>query len=145
VELRPAASTDSDAIAALFRRSFGGLTFLPTLHTPEEDRAHFRRVVHENEAWVADEDGLILGFATLRADELDHLYVDPPSQGRGVGSALLERAKELRPEGFRLWTFQRNEGAKRFYERHGFRAIRLTDGEHNEEREPDVLYEWTPS
>jgi hypothetical protein len=30
-----------------------------------------------------------------------------------------------------------------FYERHGFRAERETDGARNEEWQPDVLYRWT--
>jgi hypothetical protein len=41
-----------------------------------------------------------------------------------------------------LWTFQQNDGARRFYERHGLRLIRLTDGEDNEEKTPDALYAW---
>lgn len=40
-----------------------------------------------------------------------------------------------------LWTFARNEGARHFYESHGFVALRATEGE-NEEHEPDVLYAW---
>jgi ribosomal protein S18 acetylase RimI-like enzyme len=42
----------------------------------------------------------------------------------------------------RLYTFQENDGARRFYERHGFRAIEFGDGSNNEENCPDVLYEW---
>ena len=45
---------------------------------------------------------------------------------------------------FHLWVFQRNEGARRFYERHGLRLAALTDGAGNEEREPDARYEWRP-
>ena len=41
--------------------------------------------------------------------------------------------------------FQKNEGARRFYERHGFRLVRLTDGDGNMEKEPDALYEWRPA
>lgn len=41
----------------------------------------------------------------------------------------------------RLYTFQAHRSARRFYERHGFVAIELTDGSGNEERIPDVLYE----
>jgi GNAT superfamily N-acetyltransferase len=73
-----------------------------------------------------------------------HLYVHPDLQGRGIGDALLTRAKELRPDGFRLWVFQRNTNARRFYEHRGLRLVELTDGEGNEEREPDALYEWRP-
>jgi ribosomal protein S18 acetylase RimI-like enzyme len=73
---------------------------------------------------------------------LERLYVDPEAQNRGVGGALLKKAKELRPDGFVLWVFQKNEGARRFYERHGFRLVKLTDGAQNSEREPDALYAW---
>ena len=90
-----------------------------------------------------DEDGrsgLPLGDGML-----NHLYVDPDAMGGGIGTALLARAQERCPQGFRLWTFQQNKGARRFYERSGFRVVELTDGSGNEEREPDVLYEWKPS
>ena len=63
---------------------------------------------------------------------------------RGIGSALLERAKARMPGGFRLWVFQANTGARRFYERNGLRVVRLTDGSENEEETPDALYEWLP-
>ena len=129
----------------MFRRSFGTLTFLPTLHTPDEDREFFGRAVEEQEVWVWDEDGRVLGFAALGDGMLNHLYVDPDAMGGGIGTALLARRQERCPQGFRLWTFQQNKGARRFYERSGFRVVELTDGSGNEEREPDVLYEWKPS
>src|SRR5690348_18091950 len=102
---------DADAIAAMFRRSFGTLTFLPTLHTPEEDRRHFAKVLAEGEVWVAEEGGRLVGFAALSEELLEFLYVEPADHGRGVGSALLDRAKLARPEGFRFWVFQKNEKA----------------------------------
>jgi len=46
--------------------------------------------------------------------------------------------------GLRLFAFQRNAPARRFYEARGFIAKEFTDGATNMEREPDVLYEWTP-
>ena len=133
-----------NAIAALFRRSFGTLTFLPTLHTPEEDRAFFGGVVADRETWVWEEDGAILGFAALSDAELTHIYVEPDAHGRGIGGALLDRAKERRPDGFQLWVFQQNGSARRFYERRGFVFVRETDGSDNEERTPDALYAWHP-
>jgi putative acetyltransferase len=68
--------------------------------------------------------------------------VEPADQSRGVGSALLDQAKALRPQRLYLWVFQKNTGAIRFYERHGFRLVKLTDGAENMEREPDALYAW---
>lgn len=39
--------------------------------------------------------------------------------------------------------FQRNTGARAFYERHGFVAVDFNDGSRNEEKEPDATYRWT--
>src|SRR4051794_3659080 len=107
---------DGDEVAALFRRSFGTLTFLPTLHTPEEDRAFFGKAIEDGKVWVAEEDGRLVGFAALSEEMLEHLYVEPREHGRGVGSALLDRAKAARPDGFRFWVFQRNERARRVFQ-----------------------------
>jgi GNAT superfamily N-acetyltransferase len=143
--IRRAGPEDADAVAALFRRSFSTLTFLPTLHTADEDRRHFADVIGKAEVWVADDGARLQGFAALTSDMLEALYVEPDLHGQGFGSALLDHAKRLRPGGFQLWVFQKNERARRFYKRHGCRLVRLTDGAANEEREPDALYAWRPS
>lgn len=93
--------------------------------------------------FVFEEDGAVVGFSGLKDGELTHLYVDPTAQNRGVGSALVEHAKAESPGGLYLWVFQKNDGARRFYERHGFRLVELTDGSGNMEREPDARYAWT--
>ncbi len=122
---------------------------LEELHTPEDDRRFVRdHVLPNEEVWVAEVDGRTVGFAALGSrdgdDFLQHLYIAPEFQRSGVGSKLIDRAKERRPSGFRLWVFQENTGARRFYERHGLHVVELTDGSRNEEREPDALYEWVP-
>jgi putative acetyltransferase len=142
--IRRATAGDVDAVAALFRRSFGTLDFLPTLHTPDEDREFLGRVVAEQDVWVAEREGRILGFLSLDGKVGTFFYVDPEEHGAGVGSALFEEAQKARPAGFEFWVFQRNEKARRFYERRGCRAVRFTDGAGNEEKEPDVLYAWRP-
>jgi putative acetyltransferase len=142
--IRRAGPADVDAVVGVFEPSFATLDFLPHLHTHEEHLAFFGRCLAECESYVWD-DGAVRGFAILRGDELSHLYVAPDAFGRGVGSGLLETAKARRPGGFTLWVFQRNERARGFYERHGLRCVRLTDGSGNEERTADALYEWLPT
>ena len=122
------------------------LPYLPALHSDEETRRWIADVVFpDGEVWVAVLDGRVAGFAVLSGagrDHLDHLYVLPGLYGRGVGSALLARAKALSPGRLRLFTFQRNVRARAFYEARGFAVVDTNDGSRNEEREPDVLYEW---
>lgn len=76
---------------------------------------------------------------------IDQLYVLPGHVGRGIGARLLALAHAELPLPIRLYTFQPNVGARRFYERHGYEAIAFTDGIANEEKCPDVLYEYKPS
>lgn len=146
VRIRAATDDDADAIARLFIASFGTLTFLPKLHTDEETVDFITNtVVREQEVVVAESDDAPVGFVAMaHGDFVQHLYVHPEHQRRGIGSALLDRAKERMPDGFRLWTFQQNTAARRFYERHGLDVIELTDGAGNEEQTPDVLYGWRP-
>ena len=144
--LRSARPDDAPAVAEIFLAARAeAMPFLPEIHTDDETRTWIRDVVLPGyDVIVAETDNRLVGFAALDADLLGHLYVHPELQGQGIGDALLARAKELRPDGFRLWVFQRNLGARRFYERRGFRVVEVTDGAGNEEREPDVLYEWRP-
>jgi putative acetyltransferase len=123
-----------------------GMPWLPVLHSREDAIGYFAgQVLLREEVLVAEVNQLVVGFIALEGDYVDHLYVAPAFQGRGIGAKLLAMAKELRPDGLKLWTFQRNAGARRFYEARGFIASEFTDGSRNEEREPDVLYTWLRS
>jgi GNAT superfamily N-acetyltransferase len=116
----------------------------PPVHTDDEVHSFFAEVVvPSKESWVAVDDGRPVGVLVLDHDVVDHLYVHPHHQRRGIGTVLVRHAKRLRPSGLQLWTFQSNVGARRFYEAHGFVAVQTTDGD-NEEGAPDVRYEWRP-
>ncbi len=132
------------AAAALHRLAFfHAMPDMPVLHTPGEDVAYYTRVLFvRNTVWLACEGDGIAGFIAFRPGWVDQLYIHPDHQGRGLGSRLLRVAQEENPV-LRLWTFQRNAGARQFYERHGFLIEQETDGAGNEERQPDVLYRWT--
>ena len=132
---------ESDAVARLYRRTAEREWAFLYPHTPEEDRAHFRKAFERGPVWVAVEDATLVGFCAARRGWIDHLYVVHERHGRGVGRALLARTLAGRTR-VRLWTFQRNLRSRAFYRRQGFVEVRLTDGRANEENEPDVLLEW---
>jgi len=142
--VRRAREDESDAVAALFRLSKEtAMPYLPNLHTPEEDRAYVReRVFADCEVWLAERDDEIVGLIAFRTGWIDQLYAHPAHQRSGIGTALLQKAKDANDR-LQLWAFQRNESARRFYESQGFRVERTTDGGYNVEREPDLLYVWT--
>ncbi len=148
--LRPARHGDARECAHVYLRSRRfALPTVPVVH----DDADVRRwvadeVVGHAEVLVADLDGTVVGWMALSAAAvpdagwIDQLYLDPAWVGRGVGARLLERATARFPGGLELWTFQANEAARRFYARHGFAEVELTDGRANEERAPDVRLRW---
>lgn len=144
--IRRARPEDADAIAETFTAAFETLlSFLPDLHTHEEHRHFITELVpRDHEIWVAEDEGRVVALAAIGESTLGHIYVHPDFQRRGFGTALLDKTKELRPDGFTLWTFPANEQACRFYEGHGLHAIEHGDGSGNEEGVPDVRYEWLP-
>jgi ribosomal protein S18 acetylase RimI-like enzyme len=120
------------------------MPYLPEVHTDAEIAAWFagRLAATPDAFWIARDAHRVVGYLALHGTHLDDLYVRPGHQGRGVGSALLERAKVLSPRRLELAAFQENTRARAFYEARGFREVRRTDGD-NEEGLPDIHYEWS--
>ena len=129
--IRPARAQDLEALAELHHAiwldahaAFVGL--------PPEARGigWYREVIRPTleRTMVAHRDGTPLGYVTCLDELLDDIWVAPWVQGRGIG-ALLLRAGEaaIHANGFaeaRLECVAANQGARRFYERYGWRLAR---------------------
>lgn len=145
--LRPAGPEDLAAVSQVFRRALTGLaeprtqerwTQEPPTEEPStqerwmlEEQAALAERVASGDLWVAvsEADGAstVRGFADLEDRWLRSLYVDPDHAGTGVGSALLELAKALRPGGFGLWVAADNQAARDFYRRRGLLQLEHVD------------------
>ena len=149
VSVREATAEDAQAIADLYTeaRVHAVPQMPPAMHTNAEDRAYVARRMGEPEVtmWVAERDHELLGFATCTPTWLDSLYVRPDLTGRGLGALLLDVVEATHPEGYELWVFVSNVGARRFYERRGLVEVERTDGSDNEEKQPDIRMEWRPA
>lgn len=150
--LRPAVKADLDDVAVMFSRSRRAAvpSMPPPVHTVSEDRAWLGMRIDDQEpgdqeVWLAELDGRVVGLLLLEGRWLHSLYVDPAHQDHGIGSLLLDLAKGLRPDGLELWVFVSNQGARRLYRRAGFEEVERTDGAGNEERAPDVRMIWRPA
>jgi GNAT superfamily N-acetyltransferase len=132
--LRPAEPRDVEAIVGLIRglAEFEKLTHLLQV-TPEKLGPHLFGPKPVAEAFVAEVDGAIVGFAlfftnfsTFLAQPglyLEDLYVLPSHRGRGIGEAMLNRLARLAVERgygrFEWSVLDWNEHAIRFYQRMG--------------------------
>ena len=140
--LRPAVPADADAVADVHLASRRAAAMPPGIHPDADVRSWLSARIAQDDVWVAELDGQVVGYARFTATWLDDLYVTPAHAGRGIGGALLDVVKSLRPGGFGLWVFEMNEPARDFYLRREFVERERTDGRGNEEQAPDIRMEW---
>jgi len=147
IEFRRAWADDAEAIAGVWLASYRATYDFPPAHSDDEVGKWVREVlVPTRELWVATvPEAGVVALMALNSDMVDQLYVAPEWTGRGIGGHLIELAKDCRPGGLDLCTFQVNTGARRFYQRHGFLEIERGDGSGNEEGQPDLRCAWRPS
>jgi ribosomal protein S18 acetylase RimI-like enzyme len=125
------------AIAQLHLRTvvFAYDGIFPTEGSPPDlDELHRdwdRRLSRPGESVFVAERQTIIGSVIARLDadhptsgEVARLHVDPESWGQGIGTDLLQHAlSELDQRGCSgvgLWVLERNDRARRFYERNGW-------------------------
>ncbi|GHG24990.1 MULTISPECIES: GNAT family N-acetyltransferase [Amycolatopsis] len=126
--IRPATVADAEAIGEVHVRSwqaaYEGLIpadFLARLSASSRAAAWARRIGGGGRVLVAEEDGVIAGFAAFGPSHLYALYLLPEFWGRGLGRALHDRAvEEMSGESAVLWVLATNERAKAFYVRQGW-------------------------
>ncbi len=146
--LREATLLDSITIADIYLESRKKLlAYAPLAHTDANIRNWVRdTLIPTGQVTVAERNGQILGMMALLTEQnlgwVEQLYILPTEISQGIGSALIELAKKTLGSPIQLYTFQENLIAKRFYERHGFKAILFRDGSENEENCPDILFRW---
>lgn len=142
--LRDGVAGDAPWMTDVFVRSRA--VAMPWLARPHDDAATRRWIEQVVLAGpgvtVACDGSRPLGFAVVDADRLEHLYVDPGEQGRGIGRSLLEHAQRASNGRLALQVFTANERARRFYRAAGFVLVGESDGSRNEEHEPDCTYVW---
>jgi GNAT superfamily N-acetyltransferase len=152
VSFRSATQADSEQVAAIYlasRKAF--LSYAPLAHSDDAIRRWIvDQLIPSGGVTVVVPDGPLakpLGMMALSTAEnvgwIDQLYLRRSAVGKGLGARFVESAKAKLGSPIRLYTFQANNGARRFYEGHGFRVLEFGDGSGNEEGCPDVLYEWT--
>jgi ribosomal protein S18 acetylase RimI-like enzyme len=128
VTLRPAAPDDADTIAAVWHSGWrdGHLGHVPEALLRHRHLDDFLRRVPPRlpETTVATIAGQVVGFVTVREDEVEQVYVAATARGSGVADALMRHAEQVIARRFDVaWlsVVVGNARARRFYERSGWR------------------------
>jgi GNAT superfamily N-acetyltransferase len=137
-EFRP---EHTDELVRMWRESFEFGVGIKDPHPIEEQRQYLLDVVIPNNTIrIALLNGRIVGFIAASLDCLSQLYIRQDFQRRGIGARLLEWAKKQSCGSLFLYTFERNAGARAFYERNGFALV--SDGFEKNWQLDDLKYEW---
>ncbi|OEE49086.1 GNAT family N-acetyltransferase [Enterovibrio norvegicus] len=92
---------------------------------------------------IEKQSGQVLGMIATDGESITQLYVAPDAQRQGIGSCLVELAKESANNGLMLYTVEINQQAREFWQKQGFiecetKTITCDEGM------IDVLCEWHP-
>lgn len=138
---------DEPAVVDVWHRSGrAAYPFLPTWRafTRRQAEAVFRAHVRPACAlWVGARGDRIVAYLAMKGPRIERLYVDPAEWRTGWGARFVSFAKQRSPEGLELHTHVENHGARAFYEKHGFVAVRFGLSPPPESA-PDVEYHWRP-
>ena len=148
VSLRPFADDDVGALGVLFGAARASMQLFEEPYTTGEHIGYIAGLSVGCTITVAEKDKTSVGFLSYarRPDSsmglISHLFVHPDYQGQGIGKRLLDDAIHRFSPPFYLWCFEANTRARALYEARGFIITERTDGAHNDEKLPDIRYEW---
>ena len=114
---------------------------IPLVHNVEERADYGRWLLEHTRVTMIHNSSGVVGFLALEKHIIQALYIKKDFQGFGFGQAAIKFAQKQFKE-LRLWVFQSNIGAQKFYQRLGFQIVEKSDGEDNDYRLPDVFYCW---
>ncbi len=128
LRFRPARSDDFGACAEIFlaARMMANPEVPPDRFAIED----FSLSTADLEIMVAERGRRVVGFVSLDRErlELDHLFVSPQEQGRGVGALLLAEAGRILGPGARLLCDAQNTAVRAFYRAQGWLEARESWG-----------------
>lgn len=141
VTVTSARSLDAGAIGDVLAATNDQMPWMPRVHSAAEEIKYAGDMIDAGWVRVAYLDSRLVGFIARDGKQVHALYVLPGAQHQGVGTALLDDAK-LQCDELRLWSYQANMLATRFYASRGFEELERTDGSGNDAKLPDIHFEW---
>jgi ribosomal protein S18 acetylase RimI-like enzyme len=130
-------------LVQMWRDSFEQALGIRDPHAFEEQRRFLDHELIQSHSVVIvleKDAGKVVGFLAATTDKISQLYVHVDYQHQGIGTQLVNIAKENSNGRLRLFTFERNKNAQRFYEYHGFKIV--ARGFEKSWQLPDIEFEW---
>ncbi len=141
MEIRKLASKDIDPVVELwYKTSVIAHSFISDDYWRKNKEAMASEYLPNSETYLALESGKIVGFVSMAENFLAAIFVDNETQGKGVGSSLLNFVKNKRTA-IQLNVYEKNKKSVDFYKNQGFAIKSVSKEEVTNENE--FLMEWT--
>lgn len=128
---------------SMWRDSYEKALGIKETHSIEEHNYFLEEILQKNfEVFIAlsEEEDSVIGLIAMNSKEIDQLFIHNDYQGYGIGSELLNMAKDKSHGELSLYTFAVNKKALAFYKKNGF--VEIKRGYENVENMEDVLLKW---
>ncbi|MBU4546872.1 GNAT family N-acetyltransferase [Hoeflea sp.] len=143
--VRRAVAADLPSCAAIINDYMDATTWLPRVVTREAiGEMYAPPLLDKRIILVAEDRDDVVGYLSMdhAAGFIHAIYLRPHARSTGLGKALLDAAKEARPQGFELTVFEPNTNAMRFYIREGLLEVPGGRNDDTPEGVPTLLMRW---
>lgn len=140
ISIRPLQEADLDTVVDLWlKSSIKAHSFIEASFWEGQVNAMREVYIPSADTWVADYEGMLVGFVSLNEEMLAALFVHPFFQGNGIGKQLLKFAME-QSDSLVLSVYKENKRAMDFYRKQGFEAVQEQVDKHT--GMPEVIMVW---
>ena len=73
--------------------------------------------------WVYEESNTVIGFISMKENEITGLFVHPNYHSKGIGTALINHINQFY-KGLEVEVFNENKIGKSFYKKYGFKVFK---------------------
>ena len=108
----------------------------------EEKFNYVKSILPSAEIYVYIDKNTIEGFIGINNNYIEGIFIKEINQNKGIGTALLEKVKQLKPK-LILNVYEKNKKAIKFYEKNGFKIIKENTDKEKNEKEYTMIWEKT--
>lgn len=131
-----------DAVMQIWKEeNIKALNFIPKEYW-EEKFNYVKSILPSAEIYVYIDKNTIEGFIGINNNYIEGIFIKEINQNKGIGTALLEKVKQLKPK-LILNVYEKNKKAIKFYEKNGFKIIKENTDKETNEKEYTMIWEKT--
>ena len=141
VQLVKGVASDAAEISKILEDWAEATSWLPTVDSAGERADYGLWLLEHTQVTILRYNSQFVGFLALEGNIVQSLYIKAAFQRLGFGQVAINYAQEQYNE-LKLWVFQANTDAQKFYQKLGFEAFETTNGQDNDYGLPDIFYLW---